>query len=108
MLWLGGAVERKEMKIEKLGSQVDIPTTILGQLGLAGSFPFAKDMLSHKSRSFAFYTYNEGFGFLTDTSVVGFDLKSRTPMLLEGKDPEEGVKMGKAYLQVLFNDYITR
>lgn len=108
MLWLGGAVERKEMKIEKLGSQVDIPTTILGQLGLAGSFPFAKDMLSHKSRSFAFYTYNEGFGFLTDTSVVGFDLKSRTPMLLEGKDPEAGVKMGKAYLQVLFNDYITR
>jgi phosphoglycerol transferase MdoB-like AlkP superfamily enzyme len=108
MIWVGGAVEKKGILVEKLGSQVDIPTTILNQLGLAGSFPFGKDLLSDRSKSFAFYTYNEGFGFLTDSSAVGFDLKSRTPMLMKGKNPESGELKGKAYLQVLFNDYIKR
>jgi phosphoglycerol transferase MdoB-like AlkP superfamily enzyme len=108
MLWVGGALEKKGIRIGKLGGQVDIPATVLGQLGLTGSFPFAKDLLSDESKSFAFYTYNEGFGFVTDSSSVGFDLKSRTPMLMEGKNPESGERKGKAYLQVLFEDYIRR
>jgi phosphoglycerol transferase MdoB-like AlkP superfamily enzyme len=108
MLWVGGALERKGVRIEKLGGQVDIPATVLEQLGLMGSFPFGKDLLSDESKSFAFYTYNEGFGFVTDSSSVGFDLKSRTPMLMEGKNPESGERKGKAYLQVLFDDYLKR
>ena len=108
MLWVGGALERKGVRIEKLGGQVDIPTTVLDQLGLTGSFPFGKDLLSGESKSFAFYTYNEGFGFVTDSSSVGFDLKSRTPVLMEGKNPESAERKGKTYLQVLFDDYIKR
>jgi phosphoglycerol transferase MdoB-like AlkP superfamily enzyme len=108
MLWVGGALEKKGITIEKLGSQVDIPITILNQLGITNNFPFAKDMLSKQAKSFAFYTYNEGFGFITDSSSVGFDLKSRTPMLLEGKDPQSAENKGKACLQVLFDDYLKR
>jgi phosphoglycerol transferase MdoB-like AlkP superfamily enzyme len=108
MLWIGGALSERDLRIKKLGSQVDIPTTLLDQLGIPGPFPFSKDLLSDQSKSFAFYTYNEGFGFLTDSSAVGFDLKSRMPMLSEGKDPESAEKKGKAFLQVLFNDYLKR
>jgi phosphoglycerol transferase MdoB-like AlkP superfamily enzyme len=108
MLWVGGAVSKKGLKVEKFGSQVDISTTLLNQLGIGGNFPFGKDLLSEHSKSFAFYTYNEGFGFLTDSSSVSFDLKSKTKMLSEGKDPESAEKKGKAYLQVLFDDYIKR
>jgi phosphoglycerol transferase MdoB-like AlkP superfamily enzyme len=108
MLWIGGALSQKGLRIEKLGGQVDIPLTLLDQLGLKGDFPFGKDMLSERSKSFAFYTYNEGFGFITDSSAVGFDLKSRTSVLSEGKDPEIAEKKGKALLQVLFNDYLER
>jgi len=108
MLWIGGALSKKNLKIEKLSGQVDIPLTLLDQLGIPGTFPFAKDILSDDSKSFAFYTYNEGFGFITDTSAVGFDLKSKTSVLLEGKDPESAEKKGKAFLQVVFNDYIKR
>ena len=108
MLWIGGALSKKGIMIGKLGSQVDIPVTLLNQLGLSGKFPFSKDMLSDGSKSFAFYTYNEGFGFVTDSSAVGFDLKSRTRVLSEGKDPDSAEKNGKAYLQVLFNDYLKR
>ncbi len=108
MLWIGGALSEQGTKIEKLGSQVDIPTTLLNQLGITGNFPFGKDLLSDQSKSFAFYTYNEGFGFITDTSAVGFDLKSRRLVLSEGKHPESAERKGKAYLQVLFNDYLKR
>jgi phosphoglycerol transferase MdoB-like AlkP superfamily enzyme len=108
MLWIGGAVEAKGLRIEKLGGQADIPQTILSQLGITGDFPFAKDLLSDQSESFAFYTYNEGFGFLTDSSSVGFDLKSKTPMLMTGKNPESAQRKGKAFLQVVFEDYIKR
>ena len=80
----------------------------MNQLGLTGNFPFSKDLLSNYSKSFAFYTYNEGFGFITDSSAVSFDLKSKTPVLTEGKDPESAERKGKAYLQVLFDDYLKR
>jgi phosphoglycerol transferase MdoB-like AlkP superfamily enzyme len=108
MLWVGGAVSKKGSRIEKFGSQVDIPTTLLNQLGIAGSFPFGKDLLAEQSKSFAFYTYNEGFGFVTDSSAVSFDLKSNTIVFQEGKDPESAERKGKAYLQVLFDDYVKR
>ena len=108
MLWVGGALSQHGLRIEKLGGQADIPTTILDQLGIKSNFPFGKDLLSDHSKSFAFFTYNEGFGFLTDSSAVSFDLKSRASVLSEGKDPESAEKKGKAYLQVLFNDYIKR
>lgn len=108
MLWIGGAVAEKGIKVKKLGSQVDIPITLLDQLGINNSFPFSKDLLSDESRSFAFYTFNEGFGFITDSSAFIYDQKLKMPVLKEGKDPDYAGENGKAYLQVLFNDYLKR
>lgn len=108
MLWIGGALSRKGIKIDKLGSQVDIPTTLLNQIEISGSFPFAKDLLSNETNSFAFYTYNEGFGFVTDSSTVVYDQKLKKPLIKEGVYPDFAEKKGKAYLQVLFNDYLKR
>jgi phosphoglycerol transferase MdoB-like AlkP superfamily enzyme len=108
MLWVGGALSTKGIRIEKPGSQVDIPVTLLNQLGLSGSFPFAKDMFSDESDSFAFYTYNEGFGFITDSSLVAYDQKLKKTVIKEGRHPDYAEKNGKAYLQVLFNDYLKR
>jgi phosphoglycerol transferase MdoB-like AlkP superfamily enzyme len=108
MLWIGGALSATGVKIEKLGSQVDIPVSLIDQLGLNGNFPFGKDLFSDKSDSFAFYTYNEGFGFITDSSSVIYDHKLKGLVLNEGKAPELAEKSGKAYLQVLFDDYLKR
>ncbi|HPT20857.1 MAG TPA: sulfatase-like hydrolase/transferase [Bacteroidales bacterium] len=107
MLWMGGALTQKGI-IEKYGSQVDIPVTVLNQLGIKGEFPFAKDILSKESNSFAFYTYNEGFGFMTDSSTVIYDQKLKETVVKEGADPDMSEKIGKAYLQVLFEDYLKR
>lgn len=107
MLWMGGALD-KSGRVEKLGSQVDIPITFFNQLGIEGDFPFAKDLLSNGSKSFAFYTYNEGFAFITDSSAVIYDQKLKGLVLEEGKVPEDAEKKGKAYLQTLFEDYLKR
>lgn len=108
MVWIGGAVEKKGLKIEKLGGQVDIPVTLFNQMGLSAEFPFAKDLLSDSTNSFAFYVYNEGFGFITDSSSCIYDHKLKQPVVSEGKDKGFAEETGKAYLQVLFNDYLKR
>ena len=90
MLWIGGAVEHWQgLRIEKLGTQVDIPVTLLDiSLDLGRSFPFGKDLLSEESNSFAFYTFNEGFAFITDSSTIYMIISLDGLLLKSGHDPE--------------------
>jgi len=108
MLWTGGALARTGLKISKHGDQTDIPVTLMNQLGLSVRFPFGKDLLSGESSSFSFYTYNEGLGFITDSSVYVYDHKMKGHLIKEGDGADFAEKAGKAYLQVLFNDYLKR
>ena len=108
MLWLGGALTAHGIRIDKTGDQADMPVTVLNQLGISGNYPFSKDLLSGRSGSFAFYTFNEGFGFITDSSKYIYDHKAGGPVLEEGKNPETAGEYGKAYLQVLYDDYLKR
>lgn len=108
MLWVGGALKETNMKIEKTGSQVDIPLTILHQLDLDGNFPFSKDLLSPSSPGFAFYTFNEGFGFITDSSKYIYEHKLGRAVVTEGKNPDVAGTYGKAFLEVLYEDFLNR
>jgi phosphoglycerol transferase MdoB-like AlkP superfamily enzyme len=108
MLWLGGALEAKGRNISKVGSQVDIPLTLLDQMETENDFPFSKDLLSEQSNSFAFYTFNEGFAFITDSSALIYDHKLGRPVVVSGRNAEKAERCGKAYLQVLYDDYMNR
>ncbi|MCX6329910.1 MAG: LTA synthase family protein [Bacteroidia bacterium] len=110
MLWLGGALAIQGSEVNKIGSQVDIPLTVLHQLDLDvdDNYPFSKDLLSEESNSFAFYIFNEGFGFITDTSKYIYDHKLGRSVLESGANPEAAGKLGKAYLEVLYDDYMKR
>ena len=108
MLWIGGALSKRGIRIDKNGSQEDIPVTLSGQLGLTQVFSFGKDLFADDASSFAFYVFNEGFGFVTDSSMVAYDHKLKKSVLREGKDPDYAEKSGKAFLQVLFDDYLKR
>lgn len=109
MLWLGGALE-SDMKIfEKLGSQLDLPNTLLSQLSKYDtSYYYSKDLFREDYSGFVFYAFNDGFGFITDTSKVIFDNIGNDIIYNEGKYTETDLKKGKAYLQVLSNDYMKR
>ena len=107
MLWMGGALNATGIKIEKYGDQTDIAATLFGQLGISSEFPFGKNLLSTESGSFSFYVYNEGFGFLTDTTQYIYDHKLKSHIVKEGQS-DFAEETGKAYLQVLFDDYLKR
>ena len=108
MLWTGGAVKDRGLKIEKFGDQTDIAVTLMNQLGYSAAFPFGKDLFAENSHSYAFYTYNEGFGFLTDTSIYVYDHKLKSHLIMEGKGASYAETAGKSYLQTLFDDYLKR
>jgi phosphoglycerol transferase MdoB-like AlkP superfamily enzyme len=108
MLWLGGALDTAGMKVTTTGSQVDLAETLLSQLNLPDEYPFGKNLLTEKPGSFAFYAFNEGFVFVTDSSRAVYYHKSPTMVAMEGTSPGTAEKDGKAYLQVLFDDYLNR
>ena len=108
MLWIGGALAKQGIKVEKYGSQADIPVTLLDQLDKDVNFPFGKDLLSGGSKSFAFYAFNEGFAFITDSSAFIYDHKLAAPVLVRGSNPETAGTYGKAFLQVLYDDFLKR
>ena len=106
MLWLGGAVANA-MRIGKMGSQTDIASTLLGQLRVADPhFIFSKDLFSLTTNSFAVYSFNNGFGYLSPTTEMVYDFDLRNYLKPYGN--EKDVLNGKAYMQVLFNDYNNR
>lgn len=108
MLWIGGALDTAGLKIARHGDQTDIPLTVSGQLGIDAEFPFGKDLLAPQGASYSFYTYNEGFGFITDTSEYIYDHKLKNHVVKKDSGSGFAEKVGKAYLQVLFDDYLER
>jgi phosphoglycerol transferase MdoB-like AlkP superfamily enzyme len=108
MLWTGGAVAKKGTMMDKISSQVDIPVTLLHQLGLDSAFPFGKDLFSPDMQPFAFYAYNEGFGMVLPGNMAVYSFNKKDLVYSEGDDPRKAEQLGKAYLQVLFNDYLLK
>jgi phosphoglycerol transferase MdoB-like AlkP superfamily enzyme len=108
MLWTGGALEKNNITVNKYGNQFDLPLTLAGQLNLISSFPFSKDLLSAGSHSFSFYTYNDGFAFITDSATSIYDAKLSKNVFERGRYPASAEMLGKSFLQVLFDDYLKR
>jgi len=108
MLWTGGAISVKDTIITGTFSQTDLVTTLARQLDLNSSFRFSKNMFSDKSGHFAFYTYNEGFAFITDTSAAMYDIRLKDIVTERGPGTKQSVQFGKSFLQVLFDDYLSR
>jgi phosphoglycerol transferase MdoB-like AlkP superfamily enzyme len=106
MLWLGGALAVSDTIITKYGSQTDLPATLFNQMGLpSGNFKFSKDILSDDTESFAYYTYNEGIGFVRDSSCTVYSLIKGDYLLREGYRAGNAIDPGLAYTQCLINDF---
>lgn len=105
MLWLGGAL-RDTMKVDTIASQIDLARTLLSQLDVdASEYKFSKNIFGKHSPKFAFYAFNEGFGMVKDSSISIYDCS--VERALREKDTVL-TRMGKAYLQSLFDDLSKR
>ena len=109
MLWIGGALHGETKIISKPCSQMDIASTVLGQIGIENrNYKYGKDIFLEDSNSFGYYTFHNGYGILTSSGTVVYDLLNTYAVIKEGKNINENIENGKAYLQTLSEDFIKR
>jgi phosphoglycerol transferase MdoB-like AlkP superfamily enzyme len=110
MLWTGGAVSARDTVISKPGSQTDLARTLLCQLKLdePQNYPFSKNLLDDKNPGFAFYCFNDGFGYLSTTVFQVFNNQTGKFMFYQGHNNDADSLNGKAYLQKVSMDHKLR
>lgn len=94
-----------------MGYQPDLAATLLPQLGMdASAFKWSKNLLDNKTSEFAYTAYEEGFVWLRPQGEVSYE--KRLNYYYKNTVPEAEFesldKEGKAFLQVLFQDYMDR
>lgn len=108
LIFTGGALTLKG-KMDKAGSQTDIATTVLDQLGIpANEFHWGKDLLDSSSVSFAFYSFNNGFGWIRDGKYFSFDNVSHKIIHQSAGIDTAQLDYAKAYMQTSYQDYLNR
>lgn len=108
LVFTGGALTLKG-KIDNIGSQTDIATTVLDQLHISTEkFKWGKDLLDSAAKQFAFYNFNNGFGFVTPSGFATMDNISKKIIRMSPGFDTSNLKYGKAYMQFSYADYLKR
>ena len=123
-LLLTGPAIKKEFRGTQnstVGSQVDIPATILGQVGQTGQsgehektspaakeFEWSRDLLGNPKNEFAQYELNYGFGFVTPDGAIVYDKSANKAMLstIPEHSSRVATRMGMAYTQCTMQTFI--
>ncbi|WP_299760628.1 LTA synthase family protein [uncultured Pontibacter sp.] len=105
----GGALAKGGITENSLGSQTDIAATVLAQLQMpTQDFKWSRNLLAENSSPFAFYVYNDGFGYITPNGVLIFDNVAKQAIQLDSGVTQEQVAYGKAYMQHSFEDFVLK
>ncbi len=79
------------------------------QIGLkTEGFRWSKNLLDTTARQFAFYIFNDGFGYITPKGAITFDNVSKKAIYKDGNADIEQLNKGKAYMQLSFEDFLKR
>ena len=111
MVWTGGAV-REPMQINTYAAQCDLSATLLAQLGIDHSdFIFSKDIFAADTPHYAYWSFNNGFGIISDEGNVVYDCTGDKIVSSECTDPaaeQQLIMQGKALTQTIHNDIYQR
>lgn len=109
MLWLGGALKEKGIEVSKIVSQLDIAASISGQTDLKASvFPFSKNFFSTDSKPWAYFSFNNGFGYVQPSAGFIFDNVGKTIVAQKGTPSPQIINAGKALQQQTFQDFLDK
>lgn len=106
MFWTGGAISSPRL-VEVIGQQTDLSATLLGQMGIDHEdFNFSKDLMDPAIGHYAFYSFSDGLGMITDSCQYVQDNHNDGVGLQPGTSDPDGSaeRWGKAYLQHLYDD----
>lgn len=113
LLFYGDVIkdEYKGKKFEDVGSQADVAATILGQLDIsAKEFAWSKNLLNPYAKHFAFFSWDNGMGFIDNQQCVTFDNVGKT--ILYNSNPKDKdltlktLNSAKSYLQNVYQQFI--
>ena len=105
MVWLGGALQKDHLKITKIGSQQDIPATLLAQVGKdSHAFKFSNNILNVKAKGRAFYVWPSGYGLKDENGTVAYSVDESRLLNAEG-DTTNLTLQAKSIFQVSVNDF---
>lgn len=113
LLFYGDVIkdEFKGQKFDNIGSQTDIAATLLAQLDLpTQQFQWSKNLLNPYSKSFAFFSWDNGMGFIDNRQCVTFDNVGK--MILYNSNEKDTAQTkktldyAKAYLQNVYRQFI--
>lgn len=114
MLFFGGALkeEYKGQIISKFGSQVDLASTLINQVGQSDTaFHYSKNLLNPSVKGFGFYSWDNGFGYVDAEKSVSYDpignkIIFNVPKNLSEKNKKEALNHAKAMMQSVYKDFL--
>lgn len=108
---LSGGVVRQAQRFDTVGSQIDIPATLLALLGYDHSdFAYSKDLFDSRAPHFAYFSFPDAMGFVAPEGRLIWD---NTQQKLVTCDSDSVSAQGnsaalltslKAYLQTIYDD----
>lgn len=110
MLWTGGALARTGAVWNGVASQVDLAPTLLGLLRLPGGerYRFGRNLFGEPHRPWAYYSFDDGFGLVTESGGLVWEHIPNRITSSTGRVGERELRLGRAMLQLTFQDYLDR
>jgi len=114
LLFFGDAIkpEYRGMQVNKLGNQTDIAATILAQLNMPQQkFKWSKNLLNPYTGEFAFFDWDNGFGFMLPGQAISYDGTGKRTIYTRNKNAgkaltDKTLLHGKAFMQEIFTEYL--
>ncbi len=109
-----GDVIKKEYRgkaFDKVGSQADLPATILAQLEIpAKDFSWSKNLFNPNVSPFAFFSWDNGMGFINNEQCVTFDNVGKMVLYNDKKGnnlhTQHMITNAKSYLQTAYEQFL--
>ncbi|MBK9336026.1 MAG: sulfatase-like hydrolase/transferase [Lewinellaceae bacterium] len=99
--------EWRGRRIGKLGNHHDIPATVLDELGISSTpFTWSKDLLNERTPDFAYYSNENGLGWITPQGAGFFPFAKQEWQEHSGNLTPESRNTARAYLQVLYDVFL--
>ncbi|HSC20418.1 MAG TPA: sulfatase-like hydrolase/transferase [Solirubrobacterales bacterium] len=109
LLWIGGALAQHGVVLHELGDQTDLGPTLLAQMDLPrAGWKWGRDLFAPGGTPFVYYTFQDGFGYLTERGGLMWDNVGHRVLRSFGTVDSLDQRTGAALQQLFVGDFVAR